>query len=898
MNSLHFRSLISLGLLFSLVTFPVLSQHQASASLGLPDDCLSPIKLSPTVDTEAIQFKKQPLRFEVNRGQSDAQVRFIARTNDSTLFLTQSEAVLRLPKLEASPEPRSGGRRARKAKSASLASPSESAVIRLRPLNSNPQPQLKGMDRLPGVSNHFIGNDPRKWRTNIESYARVKYENLYPGIDLIYYGNQAGEIEYDFIVAAGANPDLITLSVEGADGVELDKESGDLLLATSVGRVRQQAPFIYQEVDGKRQEVAGRYRLLDREKQIRNPTQRAALTAIRNQKLLAFEVDDYDKSKPLVIDPVVVYSTLLGGAAGNFDGARDVAVDAQGNAYIVGQSESSDFPTRNALNGVPPQRFASKAFIAKFAPDGTLIYSTFLGGADDSSSADAIAVDATGAIYVAGVANPGFPILNAFQPNTGSFSDAFITKLNAAGNAILYSSFLGGNQGENVRDLKLDAQNQAYILGEIPGSGAASVTFPTVNPVQANYGGGDRDAFLSIVSSSGTSLLFSSFIGSSGDEEATSVSVSPDSSQIAIVYASDATDIVTQGGVTDSCDENKTILIAILAQLGVDVLHIDVAVKRWSLLTGRKFTCWELIHFLSHIRERGGSSQTESGITPSDVSIPVSQLVGNGTLATDGSGLATPSSVTHQVAGGGFDVIVAPVDESGIPAIRGIFGGSRNEFVADAAEDSRGAVYVTGDTNSTDLPTVSPTQSTPGGANLNGFVVVFAPNTFDVVFATYLGGDGFPLPESIAVDLQGNIFVSGTVSIGTTFPTTAGAFQRDIKGRNDAFLVKYSPVDIPTGPDFSLSFSQSTVTTPFGKVKVAADINRTGGFTGNVTITPATPLPRGIVLVGESVSTTENRVNFKLKVKASAALGTHQLSFAARDATGKTRTATLTLVVQ
>jgi hypothetical protein len=188
MNSLNSRSLISLCLLLSLAIFPALSPHQANTSLKVSDDCLPPGKRLLPVSAASMPFKKLPLRFEVNRGQTDSQVRFLARTADSTLFLTQSEAVLRLPKLEAPPEWVSGGRRARRAKFTGIAKSIESAVIRLRPFSGNPNVRLTGIDRLPGVSNHFIGNQSRKWRTNIESYAKVKYENLYPGIDLLYFG--------------------------------------------------------------------------------------------------------------------------------------------------------------------------------------------------------------------------------------------------------------------------------------------------------------------------------------------------------------------------------------------------------------------------------------------------------------------------------------------------------------------------------------------------------------------------------------------------------------------------------------------------------------------------------------------------------------------------------------
>lgn len=629
-----FQCLIRLTLISTLSLFLILPANlkrlppNVAIAASLPQDC----KLA--VFAKATPFRRQPLRFEVNHGQSDSQVRFIARAADSTLFLTQSEAVLRLPKLEASPEPARGGQRTWKTNFASIAKPIESAVIRLRPVHSNPHPRLTGIDKLPGVSHHFIGNDPRKWRTNIESYARVKYENLYPGIDLIYYGNQAGEIEYDFLVTAGANPNLITLSIEGADSVAVDDQSGDLLLETSVGRLRQQVPRLYQEVNGIRQKIAGRYRLLDKEKRV------------RNQRLVTFEVDDYDKSKSLVIDPVVVYSTLLGGAAGNFDGAKDVAVDAQGNAYIVGIAESSDFPTRNPFDGVPPQRFASKAFIAKFAPDGSLIYSTFLGGADGSSAASAIAVDASGAIYVAGSTNPDFPIVNAFQPATGSFADAFITKLNAAGNTILYSSFLGGNQGENVKDLKLDAQNNAYIVGTIDARGATIVTFPTVNPVQANYGGGDRDIFFSKVSANGSNLLASTYLGENGDDEVQSVTVSSDGSRVGIIGASDSTSLsaTTTGIVPQSVCANPFLLVI---TSGPSLRKIELKDKLM-----REPTCAEILEELRKDESSGGN-------------VSSSTLVGSGE-ASSGSGQATSPLESVQLAGGGFDIGIATFDQNNV----------------------------------------------------------------------------------------------------------------------------------------------------------------------------------------------------------------------------------------
>jgi len=875
-NSQRLISLIlviaTLGLLFILPAGSQSVSHrvafaESSVTRGLP---LGRMKGGVEAMANTPAFKRQPVRFEVNRGQTNPQARFIARTADSILFLAQSEAVLCLPELPAQLEPIRTAAKPRKATTAELLRPVQNAVLRLRPVKSNPQPQLVGIDKLPGVSNYFVGNDPKKWRTNVESYAKVKYENLYPGIDLLYYGNEAGELEYDFIVAAGANPDLIAMSVEGAGEVDVDQQSGDLLLSTSVGRVRQHAPQLYQEVNGKRQEIAGHYRVLQPVQPIQNPK-----SQIQNP-LLAFEVGDYDASKPLVIDPVVVYSTLLGGAAGNFDGAKGVAVDAQGNAYITGNTESSDFPTRNPLDGTPPQRFgaSSKAFISKFAPDGSLIYSTFLGGNDSSSGGSAIAVDSTGNVYVAGSAGSGLPIVNAFQSSLGSTADAFITKFNADGNAIIFSSYLGGNEGESVRDLKLDAQNNVYLLGEIPGRGVTNVTFPTVNPTQANYGGGDSDMFLSVVAATGANLLFSTFLGGNGAEEAKSMSVSSDGNRIAITGASDSANLIT-GGIgaqaTDpSCDELEALVLILSKSIsqglyGLVVVPIFVQVKEGKL------TCLEGLKLIEEV-------------------VLKSTAIASGTKTQQQSLAATD--------GGGFDVYVIEGDATANNArAKSSFGGSRDEFVAAGTKDSRGAVYIAGDTTSIDLPTIGPTQAAPGGANDNGFVVVFAPDTYDVLFATYLGGDGFTLPESIAVDAQGNIFVSGVVTTGTNFPATPGAFQRELKGRNDAFLVKYSPVDVPTGPDFTLSFPESAVTATYGKKKISADINRTGGFTGNVTIEPVS-LTAGVVMKGGPVSTTEGSTSFKLKIKPAAAPGTHQLTFSATDSAGRSRTASFTLVIQ
>ena len=210
--------------------------------------------------------------------------------------------------------------------------------MQLKTIGANPNARAVGMEQLPGMTNYFIGNDKRNWRTNVAGYARVKYEEVYPGIDLVYYGNEAGALEYDFIVAPGVDPNQIALSIEGAEQVKLDP-SGDLVIEAATGVVRQHAPLIYQEIEGKRQEVTGRYRM----------TRPKA-----GKQALAFALDDYDTTKPLVIDPQVIYATYLGGTStstiGN-EGARGVAVDTQGSVYILGDTISADFPTKTPAQG-------------------------------------------------------------------------------------------------------------------------------------------------------------------------------------------------------------------------------------------------------------------------------------------------------------------------------------------------------------------------------------------------------------------------------------------------------------------------------------------------------------------------------------------------------------------
>src|SRR5213593_4070678 len=364
-------------------------------------------------------YGKLPLSFEANDGQADPQVKFLSRGSGYTLFLTSTEAVLTLTKADAYAKRRISG-------DATLVEPEKRAgtVLRMKFVGANPAPAVAGVGELPGKSNYFVGNDPKKWRANVPTYAKVRYQDLYPGIDLVYYGNQR-QLEHDFVVSPGADPKAITLAFEGVDGVAIDG-LGDLVLRADRSEVRLRKPVVYQDHDGQRAVIPTRY-------------------VLKDERQVAFEVAAYDATKPLIIDPVLAYSTYLGGSAD--DQGLAIAVDAQGNAYVTGDTGSADFlqgdpfPTTSGAFRTTP----AGIFVTKLNADGSaLLYSSYLGAAG-SDCVSGIAVDAAGNAYVTGFTDSGnafrldapFPTTpNAFQEIPGGSGDAFVTKLNATGSAL------------------------------------------------------------------------------------------------------------------------------------------------------------------------------------------------------------------------------------------------------------------------------------------------------------------------------------------------------------------------------------------------------------------------------------------------------------------------------
>ncbi len=439
-------------------------------------------------------YGKLPLSFEANQGQTDRRVDFLTRGSGYTLFLTSAEAVVALRKPVASNTPRRGNASLRnaEAKETPAAPPT---VVRMKLVGANPSPRVSGLEELPGKSNYFLGNDPDKWRTNVPHYAKVQYKDVYPGVELVYYGNQR-QLEYDLVVEPGADPAAIALSFEGVEKLRIDAQ-GDLLLETHDGEVRQHKPLVYQEMDDGRREIAGAY-------------------VLNGERQVGFEVATYDGSQPLIIDPVLSYSTYLGGN-GN-DRSFAIAVDASGNAYVTGQTSFTGFPTASPFQA--DGGGGQDAFVTKLnAAGNSLVYSTYLGGSD-SEIGRGIAVDASGSAYVTGsTESTDFPTVNPFQSALDSTEDAFVTKLNAAGNALVYSTYLGGSGFDGGFAIAVDGSGNAYVTGSFLGP-----DFPTANPIQPAPGG-FTDAFVTKFNAAGSALVYSTYLGGDSSEQGTSIAL-------------------------------------------------------------------------------------------------------------------------------------------------------------------------------------------------------------------------------------------------------------------------------------------------------------------------------------------------------------------------------------
>lgn len=681
-------------------------------------------------------FGQLPLYFEPNVGQTDPQVDFLSRVGGAMVYLTPTAAVLNIEEVLAVDDETD-------------TQTSRGVVVRMQIVGGNPAAEAVGLRELPGRTNYFLGNDPAGWHADVATYGRVEYRDVYAGIDLAYFGNAQNQLEYDFIVAPGADPAVIGLQFEGADSVTLDP-AGDLLLHTALGELRQPRPFTYQVMDGVRHEVASSF--------------------VLSEGQVGFAVGAYDTARPLVIDPAIVYSTFLGGS-GTEDG-YGIAVDAAGSAYVTGATASTNFPTTagaydRTMAGV------TDVFVTKLNAAGNgLVYSTFIGATEGDRAHD-IAVDTAGNAYVVGrTGSDSYPTTaNVIQRFFGGGAfDAFATKLSAAGNSLVYSTFLGGFGNDAAFSVAVDSMNRAHIAG-----GSNSEDYPTTaNAYQfANY---STDSFMTKLSANAQSLPYSTFLGGSGANERA----------LSLALASNG--VVTIGGQTRA-EDFPVSLTAPQRHYGGG-LNDGYLARINPNLSGEASLLWATYVGGKEDDRVNGVAVDSSG------NAYATGWTNSANFAT------TPGAFRRKlppnVAGTG-DAYVMKINSAGTSRVYSTFLGGTNDDRGNAiAVNGAGQAFVTGFTLSTNFQTLNPLQpANAGGAD--AFLTRFNAAGSGLVYSSYLGGSGAENlgfndttnQGGIAVDASNNVYLVGQTG-SANFPRT-NPYQNVYGGNLDAFVAKMSP---------------------------------------------------------------------------------------------------------
>ncbi|MGZ4809101.1 MAG: DUF7948 domain-containing protein [Thermoanaerobaculia bacterium] len=652
-----------------------------------------------------------PLYFEPNVGQADARVQFVARGAGLPVFITAGEWFAAVGANTHNPR-----------------------VIAMRLTGTGRDGRARGIDPLPGISNYFIDSDPAQWHTNVPHYAAVRVAEVYGGIDLVYRAGEAGALEYDFVVKPGADPRRINLRFEGIDDLEI-VEGGDLVLHVGARELRQRAPVVYQEIGGVREMIRGGY-------------------SRRSGHDVVFEIDRFDRTKPLVIDPELALSSYLGGS--DSDEGQGIALDRSGNEFVVGSTWSWNFPVTPGAVKTTNSAGNCDAFVAKFDEDGNVLYATYLGGSNGADEAHAVAVDADGTAYVAGeTGSTSFPVTaNAMQPVTGSQLDAFIVKLNPTGSALLYSTYAGGTGDDSAHAIAINAQHAMYVTGR--------TTSPAFRPGASRPG--YHDAFVLELTSGGGFAHFA-YLGGPDDDG----SENDEGRGIAV----DLNNNIYVVGMTESS----------LFPVTADALQHSLPpfgtssgfVTKYDLNFNRVYSTYF-----------GGTYDSELNAIAIDPYLYV-YIAGKAarnipycTCASfEGSRgfvakLLPPAAPVSSVAVG------TPTGMQSDPAPQ--------ESATGVGLDDAGYVYVSGLTNSQVLATVNPLQSTLGGG-FDAFVTKLRPDGTTIVFQTYLGGSSDEyynesLPR-IAVDEYGDAFIAGT-TFSSNFPNP----KNTIAGGSDAFIAR------------------------------------------------------------------------------------------------------------
>ena len=578
------------------------------------------------------------------------------------------------------------------------------ARLTVRFAGANPQVQLEAADPLPGRVNYLLGNTRDQWQTDVPTYSEILCDDLYPGIDLAYSVAE-GRLKSEFRLSPGADPGAIRWQYQGGRAPRIAGDGG-LVVAAGGGELREQSLAMYQEKAGRRVPVQGAFRILD-------------------GGLVGFTTGAFDRQRPLVIDPVLSYSTYLGG--GGLDSVRAIAVDSAGNAYVAGQTDSIDFPVAGAVR--PASGGGVDAFIAKLNSAGNaLVYATYLGGSWDDR-AFGIAVDGSGNAYVTGwTYSPNFPTTNGARQRTlGGGRDAFVAKLNAAGNTLLYSTYLGGSGHESGNAIAIDGSGQAVVAGE-----TLSSDFPVANGLHSSTAG-RQDAFVSKLSADGSALLWSTYLGGYGDDRATSLAV-------------DTLGDVYIAGATDSANFPTFHAFQGVNRGGQDGFAAKVSADGRNLL------------YSTYLGGSGGTVAAPELVAAIRVDDAGCAYVARSTASRD---FPILGALQAAYGGGVSDAFVAKLNSTGDGLLFSTYlGGYGADFATGIAVDAAGMTYVVGYTSSANFPTANPLQPTLAGS-YDAFLTKLNPQGTVLLESTFLGGIGSDAAYAVALGSGSAVYTAG-----------------------------------------------------------------------------------------------------------------------------------------
>lgn len=705
--------------------------------LSLGGACFGASATSITPTSEVIAASDRPLTFEANLGQFDTPTRFVARGAAYSLSLAPTELRVQLQKKMASIG--TGGDFSQGLHRSAV--PVQQATVQIELLGANPDAVMTGSGVVAGHANYFIGNDPAQWRTGVPSYARVRVTDVYPGIHLLHYGNQR-QLEYDFEVMPGADPEVIALRYTGADKLTL-AENGDLVLTLGKEELRQPRPVLHQTVRGQRKEISGGYQLAD-------------------ARTVKFWVGDYDRSVPLIIDPIVSYSTYFNGAGD--DQLSLIAVGPEGDLFLAGETMSvSGLTTAGAfqtnLAGVLYQH--GDAFVARRKNTNSVadVYVTYLGGIA-YEAALGLAVDADGNAYVTGyTGSTNFPTRAAIQPNiagtvvpgfTTPPLDCFIAKLGPQGTNLIFSTFFGGNgsgyygSGDDVATgIAVDAARNIYVAGY-----TSSTNFPTFNTTFTNYTG-QEDGFVLKLDATGTNVIYSMYLGGKDHDFARDIAIDGAGNPIVVGHTTSTNFPVTTNAFQAYLNQNTN-----------NTTAEDAFIAKLAATTGA----------VTYATYLGGVNDDEAIRLATDAAgaAYVTGWTKSGNFPVTNTNF--PSSVSASVA----DVFVAKLNPANTNLDYSIvFGGSGQDMAWDIAVDGQGQAHVAGETASQNFPTNATTGILRGinSGGVDAFLSEINSNGSAFIYSAYLGGAQTDRAYGVALDAAGNSYFVGT-TVYSTFPIT------------------------------------------------------------------------------------------------------------------------------